>query len=86
MKHAIMLEGDMPDVHTIRSEKIFSGITGKFTLAAEKHCLPGYAIEMEEFRRRFIDIHVDLKGLKFDREEADEIYCFLVRRFRLLVL
>jgi hypothetical protein len=72
MKHAIMLEGELLDEHTIRIEKALSGITGKFKLVVELPGRPGSGPDKEDFRRHFMNVRVDLSEFKFNREEANE--------------
>jgi hypothetical protein len=72
LEHAIMLEGEMPNEHSIYFEKRLSGITGKFKLVVELPGRPGSVSAKEEFRRHFTNIRVDLSGFKFDRDEANE--------------
>jgi hypothetical protein len=72
MKHAIMLEGELLDEHTIRIEKALSGITGKFKLVVELPGIPRSAAAKEDFRRHFMEIKADRSGFKFDQDEANE--------------
>lgn len=70
MKHAIMLEGELLDEHTIHLEKALSGVTGKFKLVVE---LPLRSESGKDvFRRHFMSIGIDMAGFKFDREKANE--------------
>jgi hypothetical protein len=72
MKYAIVLEGELLDEHTIRIEKTLPGVTGKFKLVVELPGVPEAASVKEEFRRHFMGVNVDMTGLKFDRDKANE--------------
>jgi hypothetical protein len=72
MKHAILLEGELIDEHTIHIEKALTGVSGKLKILVEFPGKPAQPSDGDNFEKYFKDIQVDLKGFKFNSEEANE--------------